>query len=56
MKVINYAIWLVQVACLATILYCSWLLLEHPTFAIVAAGIVLGATLYIETMFPQGPE
>lgn len=44
----GYVLWLIQALCLVTILYCSWLLLERPTFALVAACIVLATSVYIE--------
>lgn len=43
-----YAIWLIQLACLVTILWCSWLLLDREVFALVAASVVLAVTLYLE--------
>jgi hypothetical protein len=44
-----WAISLIQSACLVIILYCSWLLLDTPLFALVAASVVLATTVYIET-------
>ena len=43
-----WAISLIQAVCLVVILYCSWLLLDTPVFALVAASLVLATTLYIE--------
>lgn len=47
-----YLIWLIQLVCLATILVCSWLLLNRELFALVAACIVLLTTLYLENNLP----
>lgn len=56
-KLFTYAIWIIQVACLAIILVCAWLLLDRELFALVAASIVLAATLYIEnTTVVEGPD
>jgi hypothetical protein len=41
-------LWIIQLASLCTILYCSWLLLDREVFALVAASIVLFASLYLE--------
>lgn len=43
-----WAVSLIQAVCLVIILYCSWLLLDTPLFALVASGIVLATTIYIE--------
>lgn len=48
MRLYLWAITLIQSACLVTILWCAWLLLDTPVFALVAASIVLATTLYIE--------
>jgi len=46
--VITYVLWFLQLASLVTILYCTSLMLDRPGFALVCAGIVLAASLYIE--------
>lgn len=52
-----YVIWLIQVVCLITILVCAWLLLDRQIFALVAASVVLAATLYLEnTTTVEGPD
>ena len=43
-----WILWVVQCVCLAIILYCSWLLLDTPLFALVAASVVLATTIYEE--------
>jgi hypothetical protein len=48
MRLYMWAISLIQAVCLVVILYCSWLLLDTPLFALVASSIVLATTLYIE--------
>jgi hypothetical protein len=46
--VITYVLWVLQLLSLLTILYCTSLMLDRPGFALVCAGIVLAASLYIE--------
>jgi len=41
-------LWLIQLLSLATILWCSWVLLPRAGFAAVVASIVLAVTLYLE--------
>lgn len=48
MRFYLWVISVVQAACLIVILYCSWLLLDTPLFALVAASLVLAMTLHIE--------
>lgn len=58
-RVYLIAIWLVQLICLAIILTCSWILLDRALFALVAASLVLGATLWMEggpTYAPAQPS
>lgn len=48
---------IIQSLCLITILWTSWLLLDTPIFALVAASIVLAATLYLEhTYLMEEPD
>ena len=50
-----YVLWLIQLVCIGVILSCAWLLLERQLFALVAAGVVLLVSLYLEnTLPPEG--
>jgi hypothetical protein len=51
-----YAMWIVQVVCLATILWTAWIVLDTPLFAMAASSIVLAVTLYLEQVFPLEEE
>jgi hypothetical protein len=48
----DIAIWIVQVICLGIILSSAWVLLERAVFALVAASVVLGVTIYVEHSYP----
>jgi len=41
-------LWVIQLASLCTVLYCSWLLLDREVFALVASTITLFTSLYLE--------
>lgn len=47
-----YVLWVIQVVCLVIILIISWRQLDREIFALVAAGVVLATTLYIERELP----
>lgn len=52
-RLFTNVLWVIQVACLAIILYCSWQLLDRIVFALVSASLTLLATLYIEHNLPD---
>lgn len=47
--VFHYVIWFVEVACLLTIIYASWLLVDRPVFALITAAVLLATCLWLET-------
>jgi len=47
--VYQYVLWFVELACLITIIYSAWLLVDRPAFAIIVAGLLLATCLYLET-------
>jgi hypothetical protein len=51
-RLFAYVLWIIQIACLVIILYCSWQLLDREVFALVAASLTLLTTLYIEHGLP----
>jgi hypothetical protein len=51
-----WAIWVIQLACIVVILWSAWVLLDRPLFALVAASVILGVTIYVEHAYPLPPE
>jgi hypothetical protein len=44
----QYVLWVLELLSLITILYTSWVLVDRPVFALIAACVVLLCCLYVE--------